>query len=113
MLRVASSATQLHVSALKMPPPVVNILDRSLPLPEHVARKVNLFHRLMRSYFGLVVILVFTLSITIQPLLAVCPTILIMTWLGVFHTDSIQRFFDYMSGLYLSVLVVSAAALHV
>ena len=93
-----------------MPPPVVNIVDRSFPLPEHVARKVNLFHRLMRSYFGLVVALVFILSLVIQPMLSAVPTILIMTWLGVFRTDSIQRFFDNMTGLYLTVFVVSAAA---
>ena len=94
-----------------MPPPVVNIVDRSFPLPEHVAREVNLFHRLMRSYFGLVVALVIILCITVQPLLAVAPTILLMTWLGVFRTDSIQRFYDYSSGQYISMLVVSAAAL--
>jgi len=94
-----------------MPPPVVNIVDRSLPLPEHVARKVNLFHRLMRSYFGLVVVIVFILGITVQPMVSVAPTILLLTWLGVFRTDSIQRFYDYSTGLYLSILVVSAAAL--
>ena len=94
-----------------MPPPVVNVVDRSFPLPEHVARKVNLFHRLMRSYFGLVVFFVFALSLAIQPMVAVAPTILLMAWLGVFRTDSIQRFYDYSTGLYLSVLVVSVAAL--
>ena len=94
-----------------MSPPVVNIVDRSFPLPEHVARKVNLFHRLMRSYFGLVVVIVFILCITVQPMVSVAPTILIMTWLGVFRTDSIQRFYDDSSGQYISVIVVSAAAL--
>lgn len=82
--------------------------DLAIRLPENVARGLSPFHRLMRTnYIGVMLYVVILLSLTIQPVFSVAPLLLLLTWLGVFEVRGMQRFFDYASGLYLSVAVVS------
>ena len=90
-----------------MTSPAIDIVERSLPLPEHAAKQLNAFHRFMRSYVGVFVTVVVVLSIALQPLITIAPSILLLAWLGVFRTEFTQRFFDYSSGLYMSIIVVS------
>ena len=89
-------------------PPVVDIVDSSLPLPESVARELSSFHRLMRSRcIGIAIFAIFSLIVSIHPMFSIAPFLLLITWLGVVDVKAMQRFFDYVSGWYMAIAVVS------
>lgn len=82
--------------------------DASVPLPESVARDLNAFHRLMRSHcLGLCLFVVIAIVLAFQPLFAVAPVLLLISWMGVVDVAGMQRFFDYCSGWYMAVILVS------
>ena len=82
--------------------------DACVPLPENVARGLSPFHRLMRShYIGMIVMTVVLLFLAVQPLFAVGPVLLFLTWIGVFSVRGMQRFLDFASGLYMAIGLVS------
>lgn len=90
-------------------PSVVDIVGTSLPLPDSVARRLSTFHRVMRwRCIGFVVFAIITLVLSVQPMVAVAPVLLLITWLGVVDAGVMQRFFDYASGWFIAILVVSA-----
>lgn len=89
-------------------PPAVNIVDRSLPLPNSVARGLSSFHRTMRShYIGVVVFLLILLATSFQALIAVGPLLMLIAWLGLVDIRKMQRFFDCASGWYMGLAMVS------
>ena len=84
--------------------------DASVPLPKSVARQLNPFHRLMRSYkLGLVGMLLVTSALAAEPLVTVAPTLVILTWLGAAEMRNMQRFFDLTTGWYMAIIVVSVS----
>ena len=87
---------------------MVDILDSSLPLPESVARELSPFHRLMRSRcIGIAIFAIFVVIHAIHPMFSIAPILLLIAWLGVVDVRAMQRFFDYVSGWYLAIAVVS------
>ena len=86
--------------------------DASVPLPKSVARQMNPFHRLMRSYkLGLVGMLLVTSALAAEPLVTVAPTLMILTWLGATEMRNMQRFFDLTTGWYMAIIVVGVSRL--
>ena len=93
-----------------MPPPVVSIVDKSIPLPDSVARELSGFHRTMRShYIGICVLLSILLATCFQPLISVGPLLMFIAWIGAVDVGNMQRFFDRASGWYMGLVMVSMA----
>lgn len=91
-----------------MPPPVVNIVDESLPLPDSVARGLSSFHRTMRShYIGIFVLLSVLLATCFQPLITIGPILMFVAWIGAVDVRKMQRFFDWASGWFMGLAMVS------
>jgi hypothetical protein len=91
-------------------PPVVDVFDLSLPLPDSVARELSPFHRLMRShYIGIALFAIFVLATSFHPMFSIAPILLLFTWLGVVDVRVMQRFFDYASGWFMAIAMVSTS----
>ena len=91
---------------------VAELTEKPRPLPKSVARELSGLQRLMRShYIGVIVTVVCLASLAVQPLCAVAPMFLLSAWLGVFKIRSIQRFFDFTSGYFISIFMVSCLPL--
>ena len=96
------------IQAFSEMPPVVDVFDLSLPLPDSVARELSPFHRLMRShYIGIALFAVFVLATSFHPMFSIAPILLLITWLGVVDVRVMQRFFDYASGWFMAIAMVS------
>ena len=81
--------------------------NASVPLPESVARQLNPFHRLMRSYkLGAVGLVLVAFSLAFEPMVTVAPLLLIVSWFGAVEVRNMQRFFDLATGWYMAIVMV-------
>ena len=85
----------------------VNFADyEGTPLSEEETQKIPLLQRKMRSRLGCVLCFLIII-ITLPNTVVIVPPLLLLVWLGLLKLKPVQLFFDWYTGLWYNIAIVS------